>query len=77
MIACAAGALYFCMPVEKHGLHRELRYTDALIRNTVDGECQWGREAGGTANGATMESVCWEEVCAKSCVKRVSKYAHR
>lgn len=36
-----------------------------------------GREAGGTANGATMESVFWEEVCAKSCVKRVSKYAHR
>lgn len=42
MIACAAGALYFCMPVEKHGLHRELRYTNALIGNTVDGECQWG-----------------------------------
>lgn len=40
MIACAAGAQYFCMPVEKHGLHRKLRYTDALIGNTVDGECQ-------------------------------------
>lgn len=77
MIACATGALYFCMPVEKHGLHRELRYTNALDRQYCRRGVSMGREAGGTANGATMESVFWEEVCAKSCVKRVSKYAHR